>query len=190
MTYNSDFSVNHLYLMVFLDILGVGLIIPVVTAIPKALQMDHVTQGLINSVYFLLQFLFNPVMGRLSDFYGRKKMFLVSIAGLWLFPFFLCPFSFSGVLFWLVLLKKPKIFFIYFSSFFISFSVLYFFLLPDEKLGFCSFSAFLCFSSLFLFCFFFLIFGFQTGSIISYFLLGTATSIWTVFVSRVIGNNK
>lgn len=72
---------NLLYIMVFLDMLGVGLIIPVVTAIPKALQMDAVAQGSISSLYAACQFFCNPLLGKLSDTYGRKKIFMLSLSG-------------------------------------------------------------------------------------------------------------
>lgn len=74
-------SLNLIYLVVFLDLLGVGLIMPLVTTVSKSVQMSAITYGIISSAYAWAQFLFNPVMGQLSDTYGRKNIFLVSLAG-------------------------------------------------------------------------------------------------------------
>eukprot|EP01125_Pyxidicula_operculata_P009234 TRINITY_DN3053_c0_g1_i3.p1 TRINITY_DN3053_c0_g1~~TRINITY_DN3053_c0_g1_i3.p1 ORF type:complete len:384 (+),score=51.84 TRINITY_DN3053_c0_g1_i3:135-1154(+) len=43
--------------------------------------MDSVTYGLIGSCYGLAQFIFNPVMGTISDKYGRKNLLLLSFVG-------------------------------------------------------------------------------------------------------------
>lgn len=67
--------------MVFLDLLGVGLIMPLVTTVSKSVQMSALVFGVISSAYAFAQFLSNPVMGQLSDSYGRKRIFLVSLAG-------------------------------------------------------------------------------------------------------------
>lgn len=74
-------SLGLLYLVVFIDLLGVGLIMPLVATVSKSVQMSALVFGFISSAYAFTQFLFNPVMGQLSDTYGRKRVFLVSLAG-------------------------------------------------------------------------------------------------------------
>lgn len=74
-----------IFLTIFIDLLGFGLIIPIV---PFYLE-DFVTNPLMIgktiasmiTVYSLMQFLFAPVWGRLSDRIGRRPVLLLSLAG-------------------------------------------------------------------------------------------------------------
>lgn len=75
-----------LFLAIALDLFAVGLIIPLYTTTYVRLDITATTFGLIGSVYGFAQFAFNPIIGRLSDTYGRKRMLLVSFAGT-SFPF-------------------------------------------------------------------------------------------------------
>lgn len=69
---------------VTLDSVGLGLVIPV---LPKLIrELTHTTDvarhfGYFLSVYALMQFLFSPVLGALSDRYGRRPVLLASLAG-------------------------------------------------------------------------------------------------------------
>eukprot|EP01126_Amoeba_proteus_P064151 TRINITY_DN8941_c0_g1_i5.p1 TRINITY_DN8941_c0_g1~~TRINITY_DN8941_c0_g1_i5.p1 ORF type:complete len:439 (-),score=82.10 TRINITY_DN8941_c0_g1_i5:155-1471(-) len=74
-------NLSLLYFVVLLDLLGVGLVSPLVTTVSKSLNLNPVTFGIINSTYAFSQLLFNPVMGRLSDKMGRKIVLLISLAG-------------------------------------------------------------------------------------------------------------
>ncbi|MCS6831759.1 MAG: MFS transporter [Armatimonadota bacterium] len=66
---------------VFLDLLGFGLIIPQLQYYADAFHATPAFIGLIQAVYSLMQFLFAPFWGRLSDRVGRRPVLLVSIAG-------------------------------------------------------------------------------------------------------------
>lgn len=78
---------NVLYVAVFLDLFAVGLIIPVYSTIYKTLGINPVTFGFIGSVYGFAQFFFNPIIGRLSDSYGRKRILIFSFIGTLLFDY-------------------------------------------------------------------------------------------------------
>lgn len=69
------------YFTIFLDLLGFGLIIPQLQYFADAFHATPAFIGLIQAVYSLMQFLFAPFWGRLSDRVGRRPILLVSIAG-------------------------------------------------------------------------------------------------------------
>ncbi len=71
----------------FIDILGIGIIIPVLPELVKefvggstALAGWYV--GIIGATYALMQFLCAPIMGALSDRFGRRPIILASLFGL------------------------------------------------------------------------------------------------------------
>ncbi len=71
-----------LFLIVFVDVLGLGITIPVLPLFAQnqlgatAWQITTLT-----SVYFVAQFLASPFLGRLSDRVGRRPVLIVSQAG-------------------------------------------------------------------------------------------------------------
>lgn len=70
-----------------IDILGVGIIIPVLPELFKELlggdqALAARDYGIIASVYALMQFIFAPVLGALSDRFGRRPIILISLFGL------------------------------------------------------------------------------------------------------------
>lgn len=79
-------STRFVLLTVFLDILGIGLIIPV---LPKlvgvfAPQPDQQAYwyGAIVAAYAIMQFFCAPILGALSDRYGRRPVLLLCVLGL------------------------------------------------------------------------------------------------------------
>lgn len=66
-------------LTVFIDLIGFGLIIPALPTYAKQFQADDFTIGLLIAIYSLMQFLFMPFWGRLSDKIGRKPVLLISL---------------------------------------------------------------------------------------------------------------
>lgn len=66
-------------LTVFIDLVGFGLIIPALPTFAQELNADDLTVGLLIAVYSLMQFIFMPFWGRLSDKVGRKKILLTSL---------------------------------------------------------------------------------------------------------------
>jgi multidrug resistance protein len=66
-------------LTVFIDITGFGLILPLLPFWAERLGAGPVGVTLILTVYALAQFLFTPLLGSLSDRYGRKPVILLSL---------------------------------------------------------------------------------------------------------------
>jgi MFS transporter, DHA1 family, tetracycline resistance protein len=66
-----------------LDAIGIGLALPVIPALLRELSHEARIAGRFGyfmAIYPLMQFLFSPVLGRLSDRFGRRPVLLVSIA--------------------------------------------------------------------------------------------------------------
>ncbi|MEI7682693.1 MAG: MFS transporter [Candidatus Saccharibacteria bacterium] len=74
---------------VFLDVLGVGILIPILPQlvfrvfIPAGFTYDQalITLGWLVGIYALMQFIATPILGQLSDRYGRKKILAISLGG-------------------------------------------------------------------------------------------------------------
>ena len=69
---------------VALDAVGVGLAMPVLPGLLRALGHGHEVAkhyGLLLSAYALMQFLCSPMLGALSDRFGRRLVLLMSLAG-------------------------------------------------------------------------------------------------------------
>ena len=66
---------------VVIDLIGFGIAIPILPIYAKELGASAFHIGALASAYALMQFIFAPVWGRLSDRYGRRPVILVSLAG-------------------------------------------------------------------------------------------------------------
>lgn len=66
-------------LTIFIDFTGFGLVIPLLPFWAERLGANAVGVGLILTTYALAQFLCTPVLGALSDRYGRKRIILISL---------------------------------------------------------------------------------------------------------------
>ncbi|WP_255151037.1 MFS transporter [Halorarius halobius] len=70
--------------VVFLDLLGFSIVIPILPYYTRAFfpgPGNEVVIGALAASYSVMQFLFAPLLGSLSDRYGRRPVLLVSIAG-------------------------------------------------------------------------------------------------------------
>ena len=77
-----------IFLTVILDAAGIGLVLPVLPDLFGATASAHpgtattgFAYGFFLSLYALMQFLFAPLFGGLSDRIGRKPVLIASIAG-------------------------------------------------------------------------------------------------------------
>lgn len=70
-----------IFITVFIDLVGFGIVIPLNPYLAKTFGASPLQVGLLMSVYSLCQFLFAPVWGQLSDYYGRRPVILISLLG-------------------------------------------------------------------------------------------------------------
>ena len=70
-----------IFLTLFLDLLGVGILIPITPYLVRHFRSDALTIGLLVLVFSAAQFIMTPVLGALSDRYGRRPILLVSLFG-------------------------------------------------------------------------------------------------------------
>ncbi len=83
-----------LFAVMFLVMVGFGIIIPVLPFYAEEIGANPTQLGLLMAVYSLMQLLFAPIWGRISDRVGRKPVIMIGILGLSL-SFFLMGVSSS-----------------------------------------------------------------------------------------------
>ncbi|MCK1993956.1 TCR/Tet family MFS transporter [Peribacillus muralis] len=71
-----------LFLVMFLVMVGFGIIIPVIPFLAEKVGGSPTELGLLMAVYSLMQLFFAPIWGRISDRVGRKPVMMIGIAGL------------------------------------------------------------------------------------------------------------
>jgi multidrug resistance protein len=70
-----------IFITVFIDLLGFGIIIPLLPFYAESFGASAFTIGLLGTSFSLMQFLFSPIWGRWSDRIGRKPIILVGLMG-------------------------------------------------------------------------------------------------------------
>jgi MFS transporter, DHA1 family, tetracycline resistance protein len=68
-----------LFVIVFVDLLGFGMVIPVMALYAEKLGATPASTGWLMTGYSAMQFVFTPIWGRLSDRFGRRPLLLGSI---------------------------------------------------------------------------------------------------------------
>lgn len=81
MTSTPKRTLSLLFFTVFIDLVGFGMIIPLIPYLGRSLGDSALKAGLLMSIYSLMQFIFNPLWGQLSDKYGRRPILLLSLLG-------------------------------------------------------------------------------------------------------------
>ena len=74
-------SVLVIFLTVFIDLIGFGIIVPFIPSYGEHFGAHGVVIGVIFAAYSAMQFIFSPIWGRLSDRHGRRPILLISTAG-------------------------------------------------------------------------------------------------------------
>lgn len=96
-----------LFLTVFIDLMGFGIVIPLLPIYAERMQASAATAGSLIGVYSLMQLVFAPVWGAISDRVGRRPVLLVSLsasavsylllAGAWSIPMLFVARILAGV---------------------------------------------------------------------------------------------
>lgn len=87
------------FLTVFIDLVGFGIVIPLVPLYAEAYHPSPLAFGVLMASFSAMQFLFAPLLGRLSDRVGRRPVLLFSLFGSFLsYLLFAFAGSFEGLL--------------------------------------------------------------------------------------------
>jgi DHA1 family tetracycline resistance protein-like MFS transporter len=70
-----------IFVTVMIDLIGFGIVIPVLPLYAERFGASPTVVGLLFGIYSIMQFLFAPALGRLSDRVGRRPVLLLSLIG-------------------------------------------------------------------------------------------------------------
>jgi MFS transporter, DHA1 family, tetracycline resistance protein len=98
-------ALGFIFITILIDVIGMGIIIPVIPGILKEITGTTLSEAskygsLLIVTYAIIQFLFSPVLGGLSDRFGRRPVLLLSLLGLGVDYLFT---AFAPTLMWLVI---------------------------------------------------------------------------------------
>lgn len=79
-------AIPFILVTILIDVLGIGLIVPILPELIVEMTGGEISQGssvygIFIAVYAAMQFLFAPILGALSDRFGRRPVLLVSLLG-------------------------------------------------------------------------------------------------------------
>src|SRR5574340_454422 len=74
-------SLSIIFLTVFVDLLGFGIVLPLLPYCAREFNASGVTAGALIAIYSAMQFVFAPLWGRWSDRIGRRPVLLIGLAG-------------------------------------------------------------------------------------------------------------
>ena len=76
----SKAGLSLIFLTVFIDLLGFGILIPILPSFSiKELGVDEAAVGIAIALYSFVQFMFNPILGKFSDKHGRKPVIVMCL---------------------------------------------------------------------------------------------------------------
>src|SRR3990167_6385168 len=71
-------ALGTIFLIVLIDLLGFGIILPLLPFIAEKFGGNPFEIGLLGATYSFFQLVSSPILGRLSDRFGRKKILIIS----------------------------------------------------------------------------------------------------------------
>jgi len=74
-------SILVVFLTVFIDLIGFGIVVPLVPLFSRHYGASGFVIGAVIASFSAMQFIFSPIWGKLSDRYGRRPILLISTAG-------------------------------------------------------------------------------------------------------------
>ena len=74
-------TLTTLFLIVFTDLIGFGIVIPLLPLYAEHFHPAPWQFGLLMAAFSAMQFIFSPLLGRLSDRVGRRPVLLISLFG-------------------------------------------------------------------------------------------------------------
>jgi MFS family permease len=80
-TKKSTQSLLVLFAVIVIDLIGFGIVVPILPYYAKSLDTSPTTLGFLLAAYPAFQFVFSPIWGALSDRVGRKPVMLATILG-------------------------------------------------------------------------------------------------------------
>ena len=86
MPHKKQAAIGFIFITLLIDITGIGLIIPVIPKLIEELIQGGISKasfygGLLTFTFAFMQFFFSPMLGALSDKYGRRPIILISLFG-------------------------------------------------------------------------------------------------------------
>lgn len=105
MLHSRKAAMGFIFITLLIDITGLGIIIPVFPKLIGQLTGGNISQvsiwgGILTVIYALIQFFFAPIIGSLSDKYGRRPVLLTSLVGFGIDYLFM---AFAPNIWWLFL---------------------------------------------------------------------------------------
>jgi MFS family permease len=70
-----------IFLTVFIDLIGFGMVIPILPFYAEEMNASPAAIGWVFSIYSWMQFIFAPILGRISDKIGRRPILFISLLG-------------------------------------------------------------------------------------------------------------
>jgi MFS family permease len=78
---NPKRALSIVFFVILLDLIGFGIIIPVLPFYVRSFGVSDIAIGLLAASYSLMQFISAPFLGRLSDAWGRRPVLTISLLG-------------------------------------------------------------------------------------------------------------
>ena len=74
-------ALTFIFVTILLDIMGAGILMPVVPYLVRPFRSDALTIGMLALTFSVAQFFAAPVLGALSDRHGRRPVLVISVFG-------------------------------------------------------------------------------------------------------------